>query len=449
MAIRIMRGTEDKIAKSSASLRPGQLLVDDTGMMRVNPEQSSGRDMLLKSSVPVTGIGAQGAKTRCSTEFPKLYKHNITIAVAGELEAKATFYSIWPEPFISSTTTRVAETATAKGYCGAYAQSGAIIGVMLRATGYVDSLQQSAAGIVLNGRVEGFRFLVDSTSVAGVEVLFTANKLTLSDSGTAQLDKAISYLRYYLDTDIIISDEVEVPMLRSMNDIKVGDCIHFQSAMTDSVTTAGENLIFRHVSRNHTYGSGKYDVWQAARCLSKTSMIDNTSYVNYMGYTTNYSPVNQLKQKLDAATFLPSWIPVKTVSVKAACGTNHNAEPYVLESVNCKLFPAAIEEIYGSGYSYAVAGEGTQFDYYKQLKVTTSKYNGVCFYGHTGKAGWKLSSYVNKNQTSNSSTYSNGYPWARSLFSDDSDGWCCVGSSGSPYSDGVGVDGGVAPCFCI
>ena len=445
MAIKIKRGDWSKIQTSTADLEAGQLIVDTDGTLRVNPrlstETSSGKTQ-VKNATPITGIGVDGRKTRMGGILsPKLYKHNISVEAAGELSAKATFYSIFPEPFISGTTVRTQETASAKGSCGVYAPSGAIIGVMLRATGHIDAIEQSAASIVLPGRVEGFRFLTASDG-NGLEVLFSAATLTLSDAGSASMKKATTYLRYYTDDQITIADEVEIPMLRSLNDIKIGDCIHFQAAAADDLVAANENLIFRHVSRNHDYGGTKYDVWQAARCFSKTTTIHASS--NYCGWNTG----NLYKQKLDAAKFLPAWIPAKEVSIKAACGTSHSTSPYIIETVKCKLFPAAVVEMYGDGYSYDVDGEGTQFDYYKDLKITSSVYKGCNFYNPDGKASSSLSSSLASNKTSHS-LYESCYPGLRSLYSDGSNLWCFVYSGGSPNGNYVRNSYQAAPCFCL
>lgn len=111
---------------------------------------------------------------------------------------------------------------------------------------------------------------------------------------------------------------------------------------------------------------------------------------------------------------------VKTVNKKASVGNNSST----IETVQDKIFLAAEIEIFGST-TYSFAGEGTQYQYYKN--ATANRYK---------MPKW-TSSYV-------SHIY-----WERSPRSGSSAGFCAVNDSGSAGSSNANNAYGVAPCLCI
>lgn len=111
---------------------------------------------------------------------------------------------------------------------------------------------------------------------------------------------------------------------------------------------------------------------------------------------------------------------VKTVNKKASVGNNSST----IETVQDKIFLAAEIEIFGST-TYSFAGEGTQYQYYKN--ATANRYK---------MPKW-TSSYV-------SHIY-----WERSPRSSSSAGFCAVNDSGSAGSSNANNAYGVAPCLCI
>lgn len=111
---------------------------------------------------------------------------------------------------------------------------------------------------------------------------------------------------------------------------------------------------------------------------------------------------------------------VKTVNKKVSVGNNQST----IETVKDKIFLAAEIEIFGST-TYSFAGEGTQYQYYKN--ATANRYK---------MPKW-TSSYV-----------SNIY-WERSPRSGYTTRFCFVTIDGSADHDEAIVVRGLAPCLCI
>lgn len=111
---------------------------------------------------------------------------------------------------------------------------------------------------------------------------------------------------------------------------------------------------------------------------------------------------------------------VKTVNKKVSVGNSSST----IETVQDKIFLAAEIEIFGST-TYSSAGEGTQYQYYKN--ATANRYK---------MPKW-TSSYV-----------TNIY-WERSPRSGSSAYFCGVDAGGSANHNGANRACGVAPCTCI
>ena len=111
---------------------------------------------------------------------------------------------------------------------------------------------------------------------------------------------------------------------------------------------------------------------------------------------------------------------VKTVNKKVSVGNNSST----IETVQDKIFLAAEIEIFGST-TYSFAGEGTQYQYYKN--ATANRY--------------KMPKW-------NSSSVSNIY-WERSSYSGNTNYFCAVSYSGNVNAASAHFTHGVAPCLCI
>ena len=111
---------------------------------------------------------------------------------------------------------------------------------------------------------------------------------------------------------------------------------------------------------------------------------------------------------------------VKTVNKKVSAGNNQST----IETVQDKIFLASEIEIFGST-SYSFAGEGTQYQYYKN--ATANRYK---------MPKWS------------SSNVSNIY-WERSPYSGYAYGFCGVDHNGNAGNGSANDAFGVAPCLCI
>lgn len=111
---------------------------------------------------------------------------------------------------------------------------------------------------------------------------------------------------------------------------------------------------------------------------------------------------------------------VKTVNKKVSVGNNSST----IETVQDKIFLAAEIEIFGST-NRSYAGEGTQYQYYKN--ATANRYK---------MPKWS------------SSDVSNIY-WERSPYSGDSSDFCSVNGNGDADDDSASSADGCAPCLCI
>ena len=111
---------------------------------------------------------------------------------------------------------------------------------------------------------------------------------------------------------------------------------------------------------------------------------------------------------------------IKTVNKKVSVGNNSST----IETVQDKIFLAAEIEIFGST-TYSFAGEGAQYQYYKN--ATANRYK---------MPKW-TSSYV-------SHIY-----WERSPYSGNTYRFCNVNNSGSADYYNANYSCGVAPCLCI
>ena len=111
---------------------------------------------------------------------------------------------------------------------------------------------------------------------------------------------------------------------------------------------------------------------------------------------------------------------VKTVNKKASVGDNSST----IETVQDKIFLAAEIEIFGST-TYSCAGEGTQYQYYKN--ATANRYK---------MPKWD-------------SIYVSNLYWERSPYSGNTSHFCSVNTSGSANYTNASRTYGFATCLCI
>lgn len=189
---------------------------------------------------------------------------------------------------------------------------------------------------------------------------------------------------------------------------KVGD--------SKTVNIGGTNYEVQIIGFNHddkvSGGKAAYS-FQLVDCLNQTQQM-NTSNTNTGGWNGSAmrGRMSTYKSQLPAALRNV----IKTVKKKSGTGGGSSSGT---QQTNDDLFLLSEIEIFGTT-TYSVAGEGTQYEWYKAGNSRIKKVNG-----------------------------SANYWWERSPFSGVTDGFCGVSSSGGANGNGAGISGGVSFGFCV
>lgn len=189
---------------------------------------------------------------------------------------------------------------------------------------------------------------------------------------------------------------------------KVGD--------SKTVNIGGTNYEVQIIGFNHddkvSGGKAAYS-FQLVDCLNQTQQM-NTSNTNTGGWNGSAmrGRMSTYKSQLPAALRNV----IKTVKKKSGTGGGSSSGT---QQTNDDLFLLSEIEIFGTT-TYSVAGEGTQYEWYKAGNSRIKKVNG-----------------------------SAGNWWERSPYSGDTGYFCCVnGSGGADYSD-ANYSCGVSFGFCV
>ena len=189
---------------------------------------------------------------------------------------------------------------------------------------------------------------------------------------------------------------------------KVGD--------SKTVNIGGTNYEVQIIGFNHddnvSGGKAAYS-FQLVDCLNQTQQM-NTSNTNTGGWNGSAmrGRMSTYKSQLPAALRNV----IKTVKKKSGTGGGSSSGT---QQTNDDLFLLSEIEIFGTT-TYSVAGEGTQYEWYKAGNSRIKKVNG-----------------------------SANYWWERSPYSGNTGNFCGVGSSGSANDGGAGNSGGVSFGFCV
>ena len=189
---------------------------------------------------------------------------------------------------------------------------------------------------------------------------------------------------------------------------KVGD--------SKTVNIGGTNYEVQIIGFNHddkvSGGKAAYS-FQLVDCLNQTQQM-NTSNTNTGGWNGSAmrGRMSTYKSQLPAALRNV----IKTVKKKSGTGGGSSSET---QQTNDDLFLLSEIEIFGTT-TYSVAGEGTQYEWYKAGNSRIKKVNGSAYY-------W----------------------WERSPYSGDSNYFCRVDSSGSASGNNAYNSGGVSFGFCV
>lgn len=189
---------------------------------------------------------------------------------------------------------------------------------------------------------------------------------------------------------------------------KVGD--------SKTVNIGGTNYEVQIIGFNHddkvSGGKAAYS-FQLVDCLNQTQQM-NTSNTNTGGWNGSAmrGRMSTYKSQLPAALRNV----IKTVKKKSGTGGGSSSGT---QQTNDDLFLLSEIEIFGTT-TYSVAGEGTQYEWYKAGNSRIKKVNGSA-------NSW----------------------WERSPYSGDTGTFCFVGSSGSANNYGAGISFGVSFGFCV
>lgn len=189
---------------------------------------------------------------------------------------------------------------------------------------------------------------------------------------------------------------------------KVGD--------SKTVNIGGTNYEVQIIGFNHddkvSGGKAAYS-FQLVDCLNQTQQM-NTSNTNTGGWNGSAmrGRMSTYKSQLPAALRNV----IKTVKKKSGTGGGSSSGT---QQTNDDLFLLSEIEIFGTT-TYSVAGEGTQYEWYKAGNSRIKKVNGSAYY-------W----------------------WERSPYSGDTNGFCSVGSSGNASGSGASASFGVSFGFCV
>lgn len=189
---------------------------------------------------------------------------------------------------------------------------------------------------------------------------------------------------------------------------KVGD--------SKTVNIGGTNYEVQIIGFNHddkvSGGKAAYS-FQLVDCLNQTQQM-NTSNTNTGGWNGSAmrGRMSTYKSQLPAALRNV----IKTVKKKSGTGGGSSSGT---QQTNDDLFLLSEIEIFGTT-TYSVAGEGTQYEWYKAGNSRIKKVNGSAY-------GW----------------------WGRSPYSGNTDSFCRVYSSGSADIGGAGYSRGVSFGFCV
>lgn len=189
---------------------------------------------------------------------------------------------------------------------------------------------------------------------------------------------------------------------------KVGD--------SKTVNIGGTNYEVQIIGFNHddkvSGGKAAYS-FQLVDCLNQTQQM-NTSNTNTGGWNGSAmrGRMSTYKSQLPAALRNV----IKTVKKKSGTGGGSSSGT---QQTNDDLFLLSEIEIFGTT-TYSVAGEGTQYEWYKAGNSRIKKVNGSAYY-------W----------------------WERSPYSGNTNLFCSVNGSGNANNNFASSSGGVSFGFCV
>lgn len=187
--------------------------------------------------------------------------------------------------------------------------------------------------------------------------------------------------------------------------------------------TTGESVTLVILGFNHDdlTAGGKAGITLGMKDLLATRYPMNSSNTNAGGWTSSAMRTSTMQTLYEQ---LPD--EVKAVIKPVNKLTSAGSQSTTIETTSDNLFLLAEIEVFGTR-SYSVAGEGTQYAYYRDIANTAAKRVKKLSNGAGSADRW----------------------WLRSPYASYSAYYCYVSTNGNAYNNNASYSGGVAFGFCV
>lgn len=274
------------------------------------------------------------------------------------------------------------------------------------------TVTMSKDGKVLSARVSGGEAVLYPTVLGDWQLTYTLNSQQKTRTYTLEVIGIVTVYPFEIGDDLEDTEWADIGICSQLGMaqqfFKVGD--------TKTVNIGGVNYQVQIIGFNHddlTSGGKAGITFQMVDCLNATAQM-NTSNTNTGGWNGSAmrGRMSTYKSQLPAALRNV----IKTVKKKSGTGGGSSSGT---RQTNDDLFLLSEIEIFGTT-TYSVAGEGTQYEWYKAGNSRIKKVNGSADY-------W----------------------WERSPYSGDTIGFCGVSSSGGANYYIANRSYGVSFGFCV
>lgn len=274
------------------------------------------------------------------------------------------------------------------------------------------TVTMSKDGKVLSARVSGGEAVLYPTELGEWTIKYTFDSSQKTKQWKLEVIGIVYVYPFTIGDNLNDTDWADIDICgrlgMAQQFFKVGD--------SKTVNIGGTNYEVQIIGFNHddkvSGGKAVYS-FQLVDCLNQTQQM-NTSNTNTGGWNGSAmrGRMSTYKSQLPAALRNV----IKTVKKKSGTGGGSSSGT---QQTNDDLFLLSEIEIFGTT-TYSVAGEGTQYEWYKAGNSRIKKVNG-----------------------------SAGSWWERSPHSGYTDFFCYVGSSGSAGNSAAGNSRGVSFGFCV
>lgn len=270
----------------------------------------------------------------------------------------------------------------------------------------------SKDGKVLSARVSGGEAVLYPTELGEWTIKYTFDSSQKTKQWKLEVIGIVYVYPFTIGDNLNDTDWADIDICgrlgMAQQFFKVGD--------SKTVNIGGTNYEVQIIGFNHddkvSGGKAAYS-FQLVDCLNQTQQM-NTSNTNTGGWNGSAmrGRMSTYKSQLPAALRNV----IKTVKKKSGTGGGSSSGT---QQTNDDLFLLSEIEIFGTT-TYSVAGEGTQYEWYKAGNSRIKKVNGSAYY-------W----------------------WERSPYSGDAGYFCCVNGSGAANGNAADYSRGVSFGFCV